>query len=696
MTGPAWPREATWAERADWDQRTVRTPGGHVYQSSVWAEQRARLGWRPLHVLLDEDHAALVLLRPFPLIGGASAYIPRGPVIAAERGRRGGGGTRRRAGRAGWRGAAWRSSRPMPRSRPPMPPTAAALRSAGFRPIPEIQPSRHRVSLALARDTDDAAVRAGFTKSTRQRIAGAERDGVIVERHDTGRLVGRAPAVRGACPIVRRGARQPSRRSSRGPASGLASGSGRARSSSTGGRPRTRPACSSTSMRGTAPTRPTRSAGSSCTATATACRQSIQRTRPGVRDTHPGVMHLLRWRAIQLAIREGCTEMDLGGVDSGPDHREPGEGDPMAGLYEHKRSFGARWVEMTGAHERVTKPCALRARAAHGAGGARPCSDEPVSPSGVGSRGSCERLAAEDRLRGTRRDGRAVPLGGSRRRIDVTGRDPRLAPGAAGDAVRGHSGAARRRPRLRAGGDRGRRGGRDRRAAGGRGRRGAARGRRRATSAGQCRRVVVWRSVARADGGRHHRHRRQDDDGLSGRCGPRGRRAPDRHDRHDRDARRRADRGPRSPRHDPRGTGAAGHPARDGRCRRSRRGRGDDVAWARARPGGERRLRRRHPDQRDPRASRAARLVGGLPRRQAVAVRPAARSARRGQASSRPATAIVNLDDPSAGAVRRDRSGCGRPRHHLRHRARRRRPGDTHRRGHAPVCTRTSRHRRAR
>ena len=28
----------------------------------------------------------------------------------------------------------------------------------------------------------------------------------------------------------------------------------------------------------------------------------------------------------------------------------------MAGLYEHKRSFGARWVEMVGAHERVIKP----------------------------------------------------------------------------------------------------------------------------------------------------------------------------------------------------------------------------------------------------------------------------------------------------------------------------------------------------
>jgi hypothetical protein len=27
----------------------------------------------------------------------------------------------------------------------------------------------------------------------------------------------------------------------------------------------------------------------------------------------------------------------------------------MAGLYEHKRSFGAEWVEMTGAHERVLR-----------------------------------------------------------------------------------------------------------------------------------------------------------------------------------------------------------------------------------------------------------------------------------------------------------------------------------------------------
>jgi lipid II:glycine glycyltransferase (peptidoglycan interpeptide bridge formation enzyme) len=77
---------------------------------------------------------------------------------------------------------------------------------------------------------------------------------------------------------------------------------------------------------------------------------------PASRDAHPGVMHLLRWRAIQLAIREGRDEMDLGGVDVGPRHAEPREGDPTYGLYEHKRSFGAHWVEMTGAHERVLRP----------------------------------------------------------------------------------------------------------------------------------------------------------------------------------------------------------------------------------------------------------------------------------------------------------------------------------------------------
>jgi len=55
----------------------------------------------------------------------------------------------------------------------------------------------------------------------------------------------------------------------------------------------------------------------------------------------------------QLAIWEGCQEMDLGGVDVTGARGEPKEGDPLFGLYQHKRAFGGLWLELTGAHERV-------------------------------------------------------------------------------------------------------------------------------------------------------------------------------------------------------------------------------------------------------------------------------------------------------------------------------------------------------
>jgi lipid II:glycine glycyltransferase (peptidoglycan interpeptide bridge formation enzyme) len=78
------------------------------------------------------------------------------------------------------------------------------------------------------------------------------------------------------------------------------------------------------------------------------------------RRDHPGALHLLRWRAIQLAIREGRAEMDLGGVDVAGSRREPREGEPMWGLYQHKRSFGGEWLDLTGAHERILDPTRYR------------------------------------------------------------------------------------------------------------------------------------------------------------------------------------------------------------------------------------------------------------------------------------------------------------------------------------------------
>lgn len=346
------PREATARELRDWDVRTVRAPGGHVYQSTVWAAQRARLGWTPLHVLLDDEDRALVLLRSFPLVGGASAYIPRGPVVDPE-----GAGeeaARRVAALAHWlerRGVAVVATD----AEVPAGEYGAALRSAGFRPIPEIQPSRHRVSLGLAPGTADDAVRAGFTKSTRQRVGAAERDGIVVERHD-------AAGWDGAHPLFVT-PRRPLRDALEAFAS-LLEGTGERRGFRFGPRDvfidwwaAAHAAGMLVYLDARDEADASRSLGGLILYRHGGRLSTVHSADPpGVRESQPGVMHLLRWRAIQLAIREGCTEMDLGGVDTAPDHREPRDGDPMAGLYEHKRSFGATWVEMTGAHERVLSP----------------------------------------------------------------------------------------------------------------------------------------------------------------------------------------------------------------------------------------------------------------------------------------------------------------------------------------------------
>ena len=357
MTASVRPREATEGELAGWDQRAVRSPGGHVYQSTVWAAQRARLGWQPRFVMLDDEHPALVLQRPFPVVGGSSAYIPRGPVVDPADPADGDDAAADRVNAlANWLVDAGVT---VVATDAEVPATdvayATRLRRAGFHPIAEIQPSRHRVSLALAGGTDDDAVRATFTTSTRQRIAGAERDGVVVERHDEGTPVGTdglferpsMPAAEAFDTFAT-----------------LLEDTGQRRGFRFGPRDvfidwwlAALEAGMLVYLDARDPADRARSLGGLILYRHGTRLSTVHSADPaGARDAHPGVMHLLRWRAIQLAIREGCDEMDLGGVDTGPDHAEPGEGHPMAGLYEHKRSFGARWVAMTGAHERVLRP----------------------------------------------------------------------------------------------------------------------------------------------------------------------------------------------------------------------------------------------------------------------------------------------------------------------------------------------------
>jgi lipid II:glycine glycyltransferase (peptidoglycan interpeptide bridge formation enzyme) len=353
----SFPREATAAELETWDRTVVGAAGGHVYQSRVWADQRAKLGWRPLFAQLDPDHAALVLTRQIPLLGGSTAYIPRGPIVDPADPRDGGQDAARRLGSL----AAWLGRRGVAVVATDAEVPAAdisygqAIRVAGFRTIPEIQPSRHRVSVALARDTDDDAVRAGLTKSTRQRVAAAERDGIVVERHDTAGWGSMHPLFqRPSLPL----------QDSFAAFATLLEGTGERLGFRFGPRQvfldwwtAAHAAGLLAYLEARDPASPDRPLGGLILYRHGERLSTVHSAdAPGVRDQHPGVMHLLRWRAIQLAIREGCAEMDLGGVDTAPDHREPAEGEPMAGLYEHKRSFGATWLAMTGAHEKVLSP----------------------------------------------------------------------------------------------------------------------------------------------------------------------------------------------------------------------------------------------------------------------------------------------------------------------------------------------------
>jgi lipid II:glycine glycyltransferase (peptidoglycan interpeptide bridge formation enzyme) len=239
---------------------------------------------------------------------------------------------------------------------------SAQIAAAGFRPIEEIQPSRHRVSLPFDPGADEAAVFEAIAKSTRQRIRAADRDGIIVVRHD-GRTSDDGAGEGFSQPaepiavaldrfydlLLETGER---RQFSFGP---RASFVGWWRAAFGAGQLLYLEAQAAQGS-GKVPAAEEPLAGLVLYRHGGRLSTVHSGDHAATRAEHPGALHLLRWRAIQLAIREGCAEMDLGGVDVRGARDEPREGDPLYGLYQHKRSFGGRWVALTGAHERVFDP----------------------------------------------------------------------------------------------------------------------------------------------------------------------------------------------------------------------------------------------------------------------------------------------------------------------------------------------------
>jgi lipid II:glycine glycyltransferase (peptidoglycan interpeptide bridge formation enzyme) len=360
MTAPVV-RELAGEDLAGWDAAAVHAPGGHVFQSRAWAEHRVGRGWRPRFLVAGACHA-MVLTRPWAMLPGGSAYIPRGPAgpgipwsfagapAAPDAGRTTGEALAAIAARLAADGVDVIAADPEVAAADDA--YGTALAAAGYRAIPEIQPSRHRMALAIAA-ADEPAIFGGIAKATRQRIRRAERDGVIVLRWDAaaGDPEGfvRATEADGAAFERFYGLlRETGDRLGfgfAGPAEltawwrrALAAGHLVYLEAREGG--------PEGDVLG----------GLLLYRHGTRLSTAHSADRAARRRDHPGTMHLLRWRAIQLALAEGRHEMDLGGVDLPGARRVPVEGEPTFGLYEHKRSFGAQWLELAGARERVIRP----------------------------------------------------------------------------------------------------------------------------------------------------------------------------------------------------------------------------------------------------------------------------------------------------------------------------------------------------
>lgn len=343
--------EATAQELLDWDARTVDAPGGDVEQSLAWGRHRARLGWRPRHLVFEDDFRVLSIERPWPLVGGSGAYLSHGPIPAGEPVARTAERLRATADHLASVGVDVISSDAEVEASTGY---GGLIERDGFRPIEEARSSRHRMRLLLPPGTDEQALFEGFQATLRQLIRGAEKAGLRVVGH------GDAPASEGVLPD---GA--PSDAGLR-PAFenlyDLLAAAATRRHFRLG----TRQGFVDWSMDALAAGHlvylEVRDPADGVLGGATFYRHGGRLTyshsadRVEVRREHPGVVRLLLWHAIRIALREGIAEMDFGGVDVAGARRVPLEGEPMYGLYAFKRSFGAEWVEQVGNHEWVARP----------------------------------------------------------------------------------------------------------------------------------------------------------------------------------------------------------------------------------------------------------------------------------------------------------------------------------------------------
>lgn len=348
-------RTATEAELAIWDELTVQVADGDVKQSLAWASHRGSAGWRVHHLATDDGGYALALGRPWPIVGGGQLYLPRGPV--------GAGATEamradRLAAIAVWARDTGYDEIVSDAEVPTANGYHELLAARGFTQTEEIEPSRHRMSTVIPAGTVEAEMRATIDPKARQPFTAAERNGLRVVRHDVVAEGGpgdgfEAPAGRDRGAVAQAAfERFHTLLASIGEKRGFRIGAQNAAT-----------AWWQTAMAGGHLVHlEVRGADDIYLGGAIFMRHGTRLTYAhaadvvSLRGAYPGVAHLALWRALQLAIREGRTELDLGGVDVAGARHQPQAGDSMFGLFKFKLGFCGTWVEQTGAHARVLRP----------------------------------------------------------------------------------------------------------------------------------------------------------------------------------------------------------------------------------------------------------------------------------------------------------------------------------------------------
>jgi lipid II:glycine glycyltransferase (peptidoglycan interpeptide bridge formation enzyme) len=317
-----------------WDDRAVRRPGGHVYQSATWAAYRATQGREPRFIELEDGGVALAFLRRSPGLPGVEALIRRGPAhddlpsarLAA-----------RAAALAAWARTIDARELFLDPERDADPAYEAAMDAAGFEVADELEPSIHVMRLDLEGATE-ASLWDGLSKSTKQRIRSAETAIAVREDRDGRRFEDVATLLRERAGVLGIGL-QEGTAYLRGWRVLVDAGLARLLVAEHGG-----------DLVG----------GLFIHLHGGIHATAYSADRAERRRDLPGAMHLVRWTAIRDALAAGATAIELGGVDL-PGHREmPRPGDPTWGLYEHKRSFGATWVERSPARRIVLRPWADR------------------------------------------------------------------------------------------------------------------------------------------------------------------------------------------------------------------------------------------------------------------------------------------------------------------------------------------------